>query len=927
MILLLTLEGTSRRKKVSLKDDTATLLDLTTLACQEFGITSCSFRHGYPPVELPLGTDDNNNNNNKTLALSETNIQNYDRIIVVATSETPSSTNCSTMGAASASATITSTDSVAKKNKKRIIALPPPLQTSSYEDLTTGTTTTNHVNNINHKSHATKDHSSSNSFKGNKNSTKMQPQRMKMIIPGLTRDHYFKDSKQSVSKPPTCISFSSSKIAWEAFGSKGEIYKISVSGNISNVNRLKLHCTCQAYRKLGRATKTRDGKYRVCKHLAAALESVMDTNNNGNNATTKASSGSRKKENHQQAVVNLLDSDYEEQLPKEEAVRGSHQQTITTTSSKKRPMENPYAATNKKLAAAASAQPSSSNQKKKATTKKKMKPTTPQSNRETPFKLYATPQDLQVRNQISDKSHWCWSQCKTLQELVFGYNDNGSDSSIINIDSEIQWIVISNYLVDFETLARQLKPIQTIPRVTIFYGSSSSPNPPASYFQNVSSSSTSAVVDIVQLDPKQPAHSPSNPLPQSHQFGTHHTKLFLVGSENKIRVVVSTANLVDVDNVKAQAAYVEEFDIKNANDVDTTSEFEETLVKYIESYGYNKKRNWIGSGSAGGGRQRELLSDVLARYDYSTARGVLIPSIPGYHNIVDDDASCGEQQQIGQMKLRQTIQKYARQTTTPRPVICQFSSMSSLSEKYLHTLQSSMDTYLARQPLTAKSSNKIGLQLKLVYPCVQEIRDSVEGYRGGGTVPGNHKAVIKPFLRPLWHKWSGSSSRNGGNSQSSSSSGVGKPNNVPHMKSFYQISGVGKPNNVPHMKSFYQINNGQDGFDWLCITSHNISQAAWGNIGNNSWGGQRLYVRSWELGVFISPQTLGVDKLICYNGPGGNGSVLGRNNGDEITTTTSTVPMPYHTHSLQRYARADEPWAWDIEYPIADRFGFHSMHG
>ena len=42
--------------------------------------------------------------------------------------------------------------------------------------------------------------------------------------------------------------------------------------------------------------------------------------------------------------------------------------------------------------------------------------------------------------------------------------------------------------------------------------------------------------------------------------------------------------------------------------------------------------------------------------------------------------------------------------------------------------------------------------LQLVWPTVQEIRDSVEGWRGGASVPGPSKNVNKPFLQPYWHR-------------------------------------------------------------------------------------------------------------------------------------------------------------------------------
>lgn len=43
---------------------------------------------------------------------------------------------------------------------------------------------------------------------------------------------------------------------------------------------------------------------------------------------------------------------------------------------------------------------------------------------------------------------------------------------------------------------------------------------------------------------------------------------------------------------------------------------------------------------------------------------------------------------------------------------------------------------------------------QLIWPTVQDIRDSVEGWRGGASVPGPSKNVNKPFLQPYWHRCS-----------------------------------------------------------------------------------------------------------------------------------------------------------------------------
>lgn len=52
--------------------------------------------------------------------------------------------------------------------------------------------------------------------------------------------------------------------------------------------------------------------------------------------------------------------------------------------------------------------------------------------------------------------------------------------------------------------------------------------------------------------------------------------------------------------------------------------------------------------------------------------------------------------------------------------------------------------------LGASAAGPQGFQL--IWPTVQEVRDSVEGWRGGASVPGPAKNVNKPFLQPYWHR-------------------------------------------------------------------------------------------------------------------------------------------------------------------------------
>jgi len=127
---------------------------------------------------------------------------------------------------------------------------------------------------------------------------------------------------------------------------------------------------------------------------------------------------------------------------------------------------------------------------------------------------------------------------------------------------------------------------------------------------------------------------------------------------------------------------------------------------------------------------------------------------------------------------------------------------------------------------------------------VEEITTSVEGLVGGSSVPGQPKNLGRDFIQSKLHRWkSTNSSINGG--------GDGNP--------------LDKGKHVPHIKTYYQIDNDHDNENeesmrWFVISSHNLSKPAWGEIQNRE-GEDKLTIQSWELGVFVSPKTLGVDSM------------------------------------------------------------------
>ncbi|KAG2496528.1 hypothetical protein HYH03_005352 [Edaphochlamys debaryana] len=108
------------------------------------------------------------------------------------------------------------------------------------------------------------------------------------------------------------------------------------------------------------------------------------------------------------------------------------------------------------------------------------------------------------------------------------------------------------------------------------------------------------------------------------------------------------------------------------------------------------------------------------------------------------------------------------------------------------------------------------LPLSVVWPTVQEVRNSNEGWSAGTSIPGPAKNVAQPFMRQYYCAWGGEL--------------------------------VGRQRAMPHIKTYARY-RGQE-LAWVLCTSHNLSKAAWGELQK---GGSQLMVRSYELGVLVTP--------------------------------------------------------------------------
>lgn len=375
------------------------------------------------------------------------------------------------------------------------------------------------------------------------------------------------------------------------------------------------------------------------------------------------------------------------------------------------------------------------------------------------------------------------------------------------------------------------------------------------------------------------------PLPIS--YGTHHSKAMLLIYPQGLRVVVHTANLIYVDwNNKSQGLWMQDFPWKDEKNLNKGCPFENDLVDYLKALkwpDFSVNLPEIGTFN--------INASFFRRFDYSSAKVRLIASIPGYHTGLNLN-------KWGHMKLRSILQNCIfGNEFQGSPLAYQFSSLGSLDEKWMNELASSMSSGLSydKKPL--------GLgKAMIIWPTVEDVRCSLEGYAAGNAIPSPQKNVEKDFLKKYWGKWKANH--------------TGRSHAMPHIKTYTRYSG--------------------QNLAWFLLTSANLSKAAWGALQKNN---SQLMIRSYELGVLFLPSS--IDHHYGFSCTGNGSSTQGKISSSENTegcksklvtlcwqgnkrvdSSSEVIPFPVpYELPPQPYTSEDVPWSWDRRYPKKDVHG------
>ncbi|KAI6704001.1 hypothetical protein NL676_013137 [Syzygium grande] len=436
------------------------------------------------------------------------------------------------------------------------------------------------------------------------------------------------------------------------------------------------------------------------------------------------------------------------------------------------------------------------------------------------------------------------------------------------IEGNIVVAILSNYMVDIDWLIPACPILAKVPRVLVIHGEGDG--------------------TLDHMKRKKPAnwvlHKP--PLPIS--YGTHHSKAMLLVYPTGVRIIVHTANLIFVDwNNKSQGLWVQDFPWKDPSNAGNGCGFEDDLVDYLSALKwpeFNINVPAVGNFT--------INPSFFRKFDYRDSAVRLIASVPGYH-------TGSNLKKWGHMKLRSVLQECTFDKDFQKsPLVYQFSSLGSLDEKWMAELASSMSSGF--------SEDKVPLGLGdplIIWPTVEDVRCSLEGYAAGNAIPSPLKNVEKEFLKKYWAKW--------------------------------KASHTGRCRAMPHIKTFARY-KGQK-LAWLLLTSANLSKAAWGALQKKN---SQLMIRSYELGVLFLPSSIKRRgrKFSCTNNGVSSEDAAASSKNSEVrraklvtlawqrsqdkdsSRDIISLPVPYELPP-QSYSQEDVPWSWDRRYTKKDVYG------
>uniref|UniRef100_A0A8C8S910 Tyrosyl-DNA phosphodiesterase 1 n=1 Tax=Pelusios castaneus TaxID=367368 RepID=A0A8C8S910_9SAUR len=372
----------------------------------------------------------------------------------------------------------------------------------------------------------------------------------------------------------------------------------------------------------------------------------------------------------------------------------------------------------------------------------------------------------------------------------------------------------------------------------------------------VSSAQFNYCIDVEWLIKQYPREFRKKPLLIVHgekRESKAELKMMILLYEEGLRVVIHTSNLIEDDwDQKTQGIWLSPLYPRlpqgtTGSAGESVTNFKSDLINYLMAYNSPTLKEW---------------TDIIQEHDLSETRVYLLGSTPGRYQ-------GNQKEKWGHLRLRKLLKENASPLPAQEswPVIGQFSSIGSMGGDHSKWLCSEFQESMATLGSSVKTLAKPDVPIQLIYPTVDNVRQSLEGYPAGGSLPYSIQTAQKQlWLHSYFHKWSAETS--------------GRSHAMPHIKTYMRAS-----------PDFQKI-------AWFLVTSANLSKAAWGALEKN---GTQLMIRSYELGVLFLPSAYVILPL----------SPLGP---EYIFLPNAYFYFYYTVFIFAWFCFADRPWIWNIPY-------------
>uniref|UniRef100_A0A671LCI3 Tyrosyl-DNA phosphodiesterase 1 n=1 Tax=Sinocyclocheilus anshuiensis TaxID=1608454 RepID=A0A671LCI3_9TELE len=324
-------------------------------------------------------------------------------------------------------------------------------------------------------------------------------------------------------------------------------------------------------------------------------------------------------------------------------------------------------------------------------------------------------------------------------------------------------------------------------------------------------------------------------------------KMMLLWYEEGFRVIILTSNLIRADwYQKTQGMWMSPLyprlpEGSPGTAGESPTNFKSDLLEYLEAY-----------------RAPELAEciDRIKQHDLSETRVYLIGSTPGRYQ-------GPAMEKWGHLRLRKLLSEHTKpvQNEERWHVLGQFSSIGSMGLDKTKWLAAEFQRTLTTLGKAGKS---------LVYPSVENVRTSLEGYPAGGSLPYSIQTAQKQlWLHSYFHGW--------------------------------HADVTGRSNAMPHIKTYMRVSPDFTQLAWFLVTSANLSKAAWGALEKNN---TQVMVRSYELGVLYLPSAFNMSTFPVEK------------NVFPASSSSKGFPVPFDLPP-QHYSSKEQPWIWNIPYTQA----------